>query len=167
MRHLVEKYVADVGTKTGVLLLGTLLVWVTIVLAVALYALLMGVWTITWLTWAVVGGGGTQIIVAIVLWIFLGLSLLLARAMRSLWLARRSERWRAETALDALEKWLLSDRPVPPHGAGLRERLSVRAVEALELEVSGAARGAEATIEDRLIDLASQSRPDARSGDPT
>ena len=50
--------------------------------------------------------------------IFLGLSLLLARAMRSLWLARRSERWRAETALDALEKRLLSDRPVPPHGAG-------------------------------------------------
>ena len=106
MTHLVEKYLDRAGPRLSTILLLTLLIWICIALGVVLYALGMGVYRTVMITREAWDGELRVILLAVVIWVFVLVSLPLGWAARSVWQGHRSERWGSEGALDRVEKIL-------------------------------------------------------------
>lgn len=153
MREVVEKYLTQAGSRRSFVLMGTAIVWGTIGLAVVLYVVLSGLGIIFAVSAAALDGGGTDIGIAVVVWIFLLLSCVLAHAGRHVWLQRRQRRWDAEVALDAIEAHLFSRDDSTAYRGNVRDRLAVRALNALEAKLLGAPASRDAGFEQRLIAL--------------
>jgi len=153
MLEQLERYIARLKARYGLMLLGTLLLWASLALAVVLYALLAGIWTFGKLTWAAVHGGIASILIALFLWIFFALSVALVVALRQMWLQSRRERWDAEIALDELESCLESSQTGTGYLEDLRSRLAERGLEALERRVLGEPGHKEDSMEQRLMAL--------------
>ena len=158
-RPLVEKHLAEAGPNYGSLLLITLLLWVTVVLGVLLYAAAMGVWTVARWSWAARSLEPVDVSVAVVLWAFLALSALLAKNLRRIWLQRRDERWAAEVGLTRIEERAFPGQPTTAYLEEPRERLAHRGLEDLERRLLGKLQSEDLGVEERLIALDRATRP--------
>lgn len=156
MTHLIEKYLERVGPRLSTILLLTLLVWICIALGVFLYALGMGVYRAVLITLEAYEGDLRMIILAAVIWAFVLLSLPLGWAARRVWNEHRSERWGSESALDRLEKQLFPDENRADYTENARERLALRSLEAMEMEVLGKLQSSDLTVEERIIAMDAQ-----------
>ncbi len=153
LRRLVESYLLEAGTRTAWMLMATFVAWGIIAVAIVLYASLSAVRIVWATTRAAIGGGAVNITLAIVIWLFVGLTLVLAAAARDVWLRRRDQRWAAETALDNLESLLYPDSNSTAHLERVRDRLAVRALESMEQRVPGRAISKDVGIEARPVAL--------------
>ncbi len=164
MTHLIEKYLERVGPRLSTILLLTLLVWICIALGVILYALGMGAYRTVMITWEAFDGEPRVILLAAVIWVFVLLSLPLGWAARRVWRQHRSERWGSEGALDRIEKQLFPDEQRVDYTENARERLALRSLEAMELEVLGRLQSSDLAVEERIIaldaHLAARQQPD-------
>lgn len=151
MTHLVEKYLERVGPRLSTILLLTLLIWICIALGVVLYALGMGAYRTVMITREAFDGDPRVILLAVVIWVFVLLSLPLAWAARRVWQEHRSERWGSEGALDRVEKELFPDEHRANYTENARERLALRSLEAMEMEALGKLQSADLTVEERII----------------
>jgi hypothetical protein len=156
MTHLVEKYLERVGPRLSTILLLTLLVWICIALGVVLYALGMGVYRTVMITREAFDGEPRVILLSVVIWVFVLLSLPLGWAARRVWQEHRGERWGSEGALDRLERQLFPDEQQANYTENARERLALRSLSAMELEVLGELQSSDLTIEERVIALESR-----------
>ena len=164
MTHLIEKYLERVGPRVSTILLLTLLVWICIALGVILYALGMGAYRTVMITWEAFDGEPRVILLAAVIWIFVLLSLPLGWAARRVWRQHRNERWGSEGALDRIERQLFPDEHRADYTENARERLALRSLEAMELEVLGKLQSSDLAVEERIIalyaHLAARQQPD-------
>jgi hypothetical protein len=151
MTHLVEKYLERVGPRLSTVLLLTLLIWICIALGVVLYALGMGIYRTVMVTREAFDGDLRVILLAVVIWVFVLLSLPLAWATRRVWQGHRSERWGSEGALDRVEKELYPDEHRANYTENARERLALRSLEAMELKAFGKLQSTDLTVEERII----------------
>jgi hypothetical protein len=151
LTHLVEKYLERVGPRLSTILLLTLLIWICIALGVVLYALGMGAYRTVMITREAFDGDPRVILLAVVIWVFVLLSLPLAWAARRVWQEHRSERWGSEGALDRVEKELFPDEHRANYTENARERLALRSLEAMEMEALGKLQSADLTVEERII----------------
>jgi hypothetical protein len=151
LTHLVEKYLERVGPRLSTILLLTLLIWICIALGVVLYALGMGAYRTVMITREAFDGDPRVILLAVVIWVFVLLSLPLAWAARRVWQEHRSERWGSEGALDRVEKELFPDEHRANYTENARERLALRSLEAMEMEALGKLPSADLTVEERII----------------
>ncbi len=158
LRRLVERYLAEAGTRTAWVLMATFVAWGIIAIAIVLYATLSGVRIVWSVTRAAIGGGAINIALAVTVWLFAALTLVLAAAGRDLWLRWRDQRWAAESALDSLEPRLYPDHESTAHLERVRDRLAVRALESMEQRVLGRPVARDVGIEERLIDLEESER---------
>ena len=158
LRRLVERYLAEAGTRTAWVLMATFVAWGIIAIAIVLYATLSAVLIVWSATRAALGGGAINIALAITVWLFAALTLVLAAAGRDLWLRWRHQRWTAENALDSLEPQLYPHRESTAHLGSVRDRLAARALESMEESVLGRPRAKDVGIEERLIDLDDSAR---------
>ena len=164
MTHLVEKYLERVGPRLSTILLLTLLIWICIALGVVLYALGMGIYRTVMVTREAFDGDLRVILLALVIWIFVLLSLPLAWATRRVWQQHQSERWGAEGALDRVEKELYPDEHRAKYTENARERLALRSLEAMELKALGRLQSADLTVEERIIAMEAH-LPSRQQGD--
>jgi len=153
MTHLIEKYLERVGPRLSTVLLLTLLIWICIGLGVFLYAMGMGAYRAVMITLEAVDGDLRMILLATVVWVFVLLSIPLAWATRRVWKEHRSERWGSESALDHIERHLFPDEQRVDYTEDARERLALRSLESMEMEVLGELQSSDLTVEERIIAL--------------
>jgi hypothetical protein len=156
LTHLIEKYLDRIGPRRSTIILLTLLVWICLALAVILYAAGMGAYRTVMITRAAFGGEFREILVASAIWAFLLLSLPLGLAAHRVWKQHRSERWGSEAALDRLEKRLYPDERRIDYTEDTRERLALRSLETMELEILGRRQSTDLTVGERIIALERQ-----------
>jgi len=166
LTHLIEKYLDRVGPRLSTVLLLTLLVWISIALGVVLYAVGMGIYRIVMITREAFGGDLREIALATAIWIFVLLSIPLAWAARYVWREHRSERWGAEGAIDRLQKQLFPDQHRDNCTDNARERLALRSLEAMEMEVLGELQSTDLTVEERIIALEAHTAARAAPPEP-
>ena len=166
LKQLAERYLVAVGPIFGTVLLGTLLIWITIGLGGLLYVtgrIIVSVYTIGR---AAYEGGIVEIALAVVIAIFLVLSVLLVRSTRRLWQQQQRQRWRAQRALTGLEERLFPGEARAVYLEDLRERLALRALESMEKQVLGATQSEELTHEERIVELETRTTGRAPAGAP-
>jgi hypothetical protein len=167
VRHLIEQHLERIGPRRSLLLITMVIAWLSIAVAIVVWAIAKGFVETLWITLAVASGDPTDILVAAVLWICLLLSVPLVRTGIGVWRAWTDERWEAKVALDQLEDELFPDVPSTRHIDNPRERLAQRAIDALELEVFGAPRENAGGFAARLRELARHAKKAAtRLGRP-
>lgn len=154
MRHLIEQHLELIGPRRSLLLITMAIAWVSIAVAVVVWALAKGLMESLWITLAIASGEAIDIAVAVALWSFFLLTVPLVRAAVRMWKAWQDERWEAKTALDQLEERLFPDAPSTRHLNNPRERLAQRTMEELEIRVLGAPQPEGVGCEARLIELA-------------
>lgn len=150
---LTERYLDRVGPRTGILLLVTLLLWISALLGVLVYAVGAGLFALYLATRSAVQGDVTSMVIAAILWIFLLLSIPLFRGLLALWRERREQRLDAEPALSRLEKGLHGTVWKSDAREGPRERLAILALEAMERQALGETLSPDLTIEERILEL--------------
>ena len=153
MTDLIEKYFAKAGKRHSAVLLLTLLVWTSMALGVVLYFSATALYQVYVVTRAAFDGGTTEILLAVAVWVFILLSVPLVRGVRTVWLEHRNERRQADVALTKLSDRLYPNEPKTAYLEDPRERLALRALEAMEREVLGAPQATELSLESRLIAL--------------
>jgi hypothetical protein len=154
MTHLIERYLERIGPRRSTVLLLTLLVWICIALGVVLYATGMGVYRTVLITREAFEGDLVDILLAASIWIFVLLSIPLAWAARRVWQAHRAEGWGSEAALDRVEKHLFPAEHRVDYTENARERLALRSLEAMEIDLLGENQSTDLTVEERIIALA-------------
>lgn len=153
MTHLIEKYLERIGPRLSTILLLTVLIWICIALGVVLYALGMGVYRTIMITREAFSGDLRVILTAVVIWIFVLVSLPVGWAARRVWQEHRSERWGSEGALDRVERQLFPHEDRANYTENARERLALRSMEAMESKVLGEPQTSDLTVEERIIAL--------------
>ncbi|SVC80258.1 uncharacterized protein METZ01_LOCUS333112 [marine metagenome] len=165
MFRIFEKYLEKIGERRGLLLLGSILIWVSILLAIYAYGIGMGgiaVWRITqgayWaiseiLTDRVYDGNPWPIFMGVVVWILLIILIFPVRAARSVWRSYRRQEIQAQKALSEIEKGIFEAANRSSTINRPRERLAHRALTEIEVELLGKPQPADLTIEERIIKL--------------
>jgi hypothetical protein len=154
LTHLIEEYLDRIGPRRSTIILLTLLIWICIALGVILYAMGMGIYRTVMITREAFAGDLPDILLAAAIWILVLLSIPLAWAARRVWQAHRAERWGSEAALDRVEKHLFPTEHRVDYTENARERLALRSLEAMELELLGEHQSTDLTVEERVIALA-------------
>ncbi len=160
-----EKYLERLGERRGMLLLATILIWVSILVAIYAYALGVGglaVWRLSQnayqaLTeivtdraydgdrWAIFMGGAV--------WVLLILLIFPLRAARQVWRTYRRQEMQAQKALTKVEERLFTAEQRSSNVHSPQERLARRALDEIETRVLGEPQSADLTIEERLAKL--------------
>jgi len=147
------------------LLLAAILVWVSILLAIYVYALGIGVlaaWRLSENAYQAIseivddrayGGDRWAILMGAVVWLLLILLIFPLRAARRVWRDYRRQQAQAQKALTKVEERLF---PAGERSSNIhtpQERLARRALDDIETRTLGAPQPADLTIEERLIKL--------------
>lgn len=165
MFRIFEKYLEKLGERRGMLLLAAILVWVSILLAIYVYALGIGVlaaWRLSENAYQAIseivadrayGGDRWAIFMGALVWLLLILLVFPLRAARHVWRDHRRQQMQAQKALTKVEERLF---PAGGHSSNVhtaQERLARRALDDIETRALGAPQPADLTIEERLIRL--------------
>tara|TARA_B000000460_G_scaffold205244_1_gene152303 strand:+ start:118 stop:624 length:507 start_codon:yes stop_codon:yes gene_type:complete len=165
MFRIFEKYLEQIGERRGLLLLGSILIWVSILLAIYAYGIGMGgiaVWRITqgayWaiseiVTDRVYDADPWPIFMGAVVWILLIILIFPVRAARSVWRSYRRQEMQAQKALSEIEEGILETANRSSTIKRPRERLANRALAEIEVELLGEPQATDLTIEERIIKL--------------
>ena len=165
MFRIFEKYLEQIGERRSLLLLGSILIWVSILLAIYAYGVGMGgiaVWRITqgayWalseiVTDRVYDADPWPIFMGAVVWILLIILIFPVRAARSVWRSYRRQEMQAQKALSEIEEGILETANRSSTIKRPRERLANRALTEIEVELLGEPQPADLTIEERIIKL--------------
>ena len=165
MFRIFEKYLEQIGERRGLLLLGSILIWVSILLAIYAYGIGMGgiaVWRITqdayWaiseiVTDRVYDADPWPIFMGAVVWILLIILIFPVRAARSVWRSYRRQEMQAQKALSEIEEGIFETANRSSTIKRPRERLANRALTEIEVELLGEPQPADLTIEERIIKL--------------
>ncbi len=165
MFRIFEKYLEQIGERRGLLLLGSILIWVSILLAIYAYGIGMGgiaVWRITqgayWaiseiVTDRVYDADPWPIFMGAVVWILLIILIFPVRAARSVWRSYRRQEMRAQKVLSEIEEGIFETANRSSTIKRPRERLANRALAEIEVELLGEPQAADLTIEERIIKL--------------
>ena len=165
MFRIFEKYLEQIGERRGLLLLGSILIWVSILLAIYAYGIGMGgiaVWRITqgayWaiseiVTDRVYDADPWPIFMGAVVWILLIILIFPVRAARSVWRSYRRQEMRAQKVLSEIEEGIFETGNRSSTIKRPRERLANRALAEIEVELLGEPQAADLTIEERIIKL--------------
>lgn len=165
MFRIFEKYLEQIGERRGLLLLGSILIWVSILLAIYAYGIGMGgiaVWRITqgayWaiseiITDRVYDADPWPIFMGAVVWILLIILIFPVRAARSVWRSYRRQEMRAQKVLSEIEEGIFETANRSSTIKRPRERLANRALAEIEVELLGEPQAADLTIEERIIKL--------------
>ena len=163
MFRIFEKYLEQIGERRGLLLLGSILIWVSILLAIYAYGIGMGgiaVWRITqgayWaiseiVTDRVYDADPWPIFMGAVVWILLIILIFPVRAARSVWRSYRRQEMRAQKVLSEIEEGIFETANRSSTIKRPRERLANRALAEIEVELLGEPQAADLTIEERII----------------
>jgi hypothetical protein len=163
--RLLEKYLAQLGERRGMLLLATILIWVSILLALVAYAagagaLMVGRVSVNAyraiveiVTDRAYGGDPWAIFLGAVVWIVLLLSIFPLRALAWVMREGRLQEVRAQKALSGVEERLFPRDRRTSSAEPARERLARRALDEIETELRGEPQPADLTIEERLVRL--------------
>jgi len=160
-----EKYLEQLGERRGMLLLASILIWVSILLAIYAYGIGMGgiaVWRISGDAYRAIseivtdrayGGDLWAIFMGAVVWILLIILVFPLRAARAVRRNYRRQERRAQKALTEIEARIFAadDRSSNVHSP--QERLARRALSDIETELIGEPQPADLTIEERIIKL--------------
>ena len=165
MFRIFEKYLEQIGERRSLLLLGSILIWVSILLAIYAYGIGMGgiaVWRITqgayWaiseiVTDRVYDADPWPIFMGAVVWILLIILIFPVRAARSVWRSYRRQEMQAQKALSEIEEGILETANRSSTIKRPRERLANRALAEIEVELLGEPQATDLTIEERIIKL--------------
>lgn len=165
MFRIFEKYLEQIGERRGLLLLGSILIWVSILLAIYAYGIGMGgiaVWRITqgayWaiseiVTDRVYDADPWPIFMGAVVWILLIILIFPVRAARSVWRSYRRQEMRAQKVLSEIEEGIFETANRSSTIKRPRERLANRALAEIEVELLGEPQATDLTIEERIIKL--------------
>lgn len=165
MFRIFEKYLEQIGERRGLLLLGSILIWVSILLAIYAYGIGMGgiaVWRITqgayWaiseiVTDRVYDADPWPIFMGAVVWILLIILIFPVRAARSVWRSYRRQEMRAQKVLSEIEVGIFETANRSSTIKRPRERLANRALAEIEVELLGEPQATDLTIEERIIKL--------------
>ena len=165
MFRIFEKYLEQIGERRGLLLLGSILIWVSILLAIYAYGIGMGgiaVWRITqgayWaiseiVTDRVYDADPWPIFMGAVVWILLIILIFPVRAARSVWRSYRRQEMQAQKALSKIEEGIFETANRSSTIKRPRERLANRALAEIEVELLGEPQATDLTIEERIIKL--------------
>lgn len=165
MFRIFEKYLEKLGERRGMLLLAAILVWVSILLAIYVYALGIGVlatWRLSENAYRAIseivadrayGGDRWAILMGTVVWLLLILLIFPLRAARRVWRDYRRQRTQAQKALTTVEERLFPAAERSSNVHTPQERLARRALDDIETRTRGAPQPADLTIEERLIKL--------------
>ena len=165
MFRIFEKYLEQIGERRGLLLLGSILIWVSILLAIYAYGIGMGgiaVWRITqgayWaiseiVTDRVYDADPWPIFMGAGVWILLIILIFPVRAARSVWRSYRRQEMRAQKVLSEIEEGIFETANRSSTIKRPRERLANRALAEIEVELLGEPQAADLTIEERIIKL--------------
>lgn len=160
-----EKYLEQLGERRGMLLLATILIWVSILLAINAYALGVGglaVWRLSQNAYQAIaeivtdrayGGDRWAIFMGGVVWVLLILLIFPLRAARQVWRAHRRQEMQAQKALTKVEGRIFVPEQRSSNVHSPQERLARRALDEIETRVLGEPQPADLTIEERLIKL--------------
>lgn len=160
-----EKYLEQLGERRGMLLLATILIWVSILLAINAYALGVGglaVWQLSQNAYQAIaeivtdrayGGDRWAIFMGGVVWVLLILLIFPLRAARQVWRAHRRQEMQAQKALTKVEGRIFVPEQRSSNVHSPQERLARRALDEIETRVLGEPQPADLTIEERLIKL--------------
>ena len=163
MLRLFEKYLTRLGENRGMLLLATVLVWVSILLAVFAYALGIGVMAVAQISQnayqAIVeiatdrayGGDRWAIFFGVAVWIALILLIFPLRAALCVWREYRRQERAARKALTEVEARIFPANRRTSSVHSPMERLARRSLDEIETKVLGEPQAADLTIEERLI----------------
>ena len=165
MFRIFEKYLEQIGERRSLLLLGSILIWVSILLAIYAYGIGMGgiaVWRITqgayWaiseiVTDRVYDADPWPIFMGAVVWILLIILIFPVRAARSVWRSYRRQEMRAQKVLSEIEEGIFETANRSSTIKRPRERLANRALAEIEVELLGEPQATDLTIEERIIKL--------------
>lgn len=160
-----EKYLEQLGERRGMLLLASILIWVSILLAIYAYGIGMGgiaAWRITddayqaiseIVTDQAYGSDPWAIFMGAVVWILLIILVFPLRAARQVWRDYRRQEMQSQKALTEIEARIFAadDRSSNVHSP--QERLARRALSEIETKLLGEPQPADLTIEERIIKL--------------
>jgi len=161
--RLFEKYLTRLGENRGMLLLATVLVWVSILLAVFVYALGVGALAVAQVSQnayqAIVeiatdrayGGDPWAIFFGAAAWIALILLIFPMRAALHLWREYRRQERAAQKALTQVEARIFPPDRRSSNVHSPMERLARRSLDEIETTVLGEPQPADLTIEERII----------------
>jgi len=161
--RLFEKYLKRLGENRGMLLLATVLVWVSILLAVFVYTLGIGAMAAAQISrnayQAIVeiatdrayGGDPWAIFFGAAVWIALILLIFPLRAAQHVWREHRRQKRVAQKALTAVEGRIFPADRRSSNVHSPMERLARRSLDEIETEVLGEPQPADLTIEERII----------------
>jgi biopolymer transport protein ExbB/TolQ len=165
MFRIFEKYLEQLGERRGMLLLASILIWVSILLAIYAYGIGMGgiaVWRITGDAYRAIseivtdrayGGDPWAIFMGAVVWVLLIILIFPLRAARKVRRDYRRQEMQSQKALTEIEARIFAadDRSSNVHSP--QERLARRALSNIETELLGEPQPADLTVEERLIEL--------------
>ncbi len=163
--RMFEKYLEQLGERRGMLLLVSILIWVSILLAIYAYGMGMGgiaVWRITGDAYRAIseivtdrayGGDRWAIFMGAVVWILLIILVFPLRAARKVWRDHRRQEIRSQKALTEIEARIFAADERSSNVHSPQERLARRALSEIETKLLGEPQPADLTIEERIIKL--------------
>ena len=165
MLRLFEKYLTRLGENRGMLLLATVLVWISILLAVFVYSLGVGAMAVAQISQnayqAIVeiatdrayGGDPWAILFGAAAWITLILLIFPVRASLYIWREYRRQERAAQKALTEVEVRIFPPDLRSSNVHSPMERLARRSLDEIETKVLGEPQPADLTIEERIIQM--------------
>ena len=165
MFRIVEKYLEKIGERRSLLLLASILIWVSILLAIYAYGIGMGsiaVWRITQGAYSSISeiatdraydGDPWPIFMGAVVWILLIILIFPVRATHKVWRSYRRQEIQAQKALTEIEEGIFAADVRSNSVNNPRERLACRALSEIEVKLLGEPQPADLTIEERIIKL--------------
>ena len=165
MFRVFERYLEQLGERRGMLLLATMLIWASILLAMYAYGVGMGgiaVWRISHnayrsiaeiVTDRAYGGDPWAIFMGVLVWVLLALLVFPIVAFRRVFRDYRRQQMQAQKALSEVEARLYAPAERTSGAHAPRERLARRALDEIETRLLGEPQPAELTVEERIINL--------------
>lgn len=165
MFRVIEKYLEQLGERRGMLLLAAVLVWVSILLAIYVYGIGVGVLAVARVSrdayQAIIevasdrayGGDRWAIFMGVVVWFLLLLLIFPLRAARRVWHNYRKQELLAQKALTKVEAGLFAPDRRSSSAHRARDRLARRALDDIETRVLGKPQDPDLTVEERLVNL--------------
>ena len=163
--RMFEKYLEQLGERRGMLLLVSILIWVSILLAIYAYGMGMGgiaVWRITGDAYRAIseivtdrayGGDRWAIFMGAVVWMLLIILVFPLRAVRKVWRDHRRQEIRSQKALTEIEARIFAADERSSNVHSPQEGLARRALSEIETKLLGEPQPADLTIEERIIKL--------------
>lgn len=160
-----EKYFEQLGERRGMLLLGAILIWVSILVAVYAYGIgigLVAVWRVSRSAYQAIveiatdrayGGDPWAIFMGAVVWLLLIMLIFPLRAARIVRRNHGRQQMQAQKALTKVEERLFPAGQRSSNVHSPQERLARRALDEIETRVLGEPQAADLTVEERLIKM--------------